>query len=226
MKNVKMCLLIIVVLASCLQAQSRPWSVVLDDWALLGTNTIREGTVQSISTWQSTTLYISMAVASTTAHTDGTVFHIQISPRDSGDETWMEQASYTMGKGITGSSTILDTTPNAGSTTILINNTTTATMGRLDDDGMRYIFMLDSSTVANSEICLLSAHTTGAATSVTILDGLTNTPGASSTIWDWAETYIYELPKQANRVRVIADNTYDPDGSIIYTYCAIFGQRP
>ena len=162
-----------------------------------------------------------MAVASTTVHTDGTVFHIQISPRDSGDETWMEQASYTMGKGITGSSTTMSAIPNAASLTITTSGSNT---GRFDDDGIRTIFVLGSPTVANSELCTLVSHV--ANTSITILDALTNTPGTSTVFWDWAETYIYELPKQANRVRVLVDNTYDPDGSPIYTYCAIFGQRP
>ena len=224
MKTVK--LLLILIFASGLQAQNRSRSVILDDWALIAQNAVREGTVQNITTWQSTTLYIAMAVANTTAHTDGTLFHIQISPVDSGDDTWLTLASNTMGIGITGSSTILDTTPNAASTTIRINIDSADKFGRFDDDGIRHIFLLGSPTVANSEICTLTAHAIGAASSVTILDPLTNTIGASSTFWDFAETYVYELPRQANRVRVVHDNTYDPDGAIVYTYTAIFGQRP
>jgi hypothetical protein len=222
----KLIVLIMMLISSVAQSQIIPQLVVVDDWALVGTNTVREGTAQSVSTWQNTTVCISMAVGSTTAHTNGTVFHIQTSPVDTGDEMWMEQASYTMGAGITGTPTILNTTPNSGSTTILVPLLGIGTWGRFDDNGIQYIFMQGSPTVANSELCTLVSHTTGAASSVTILDGLTNTPGASSTVWDWADTYIYELPKQTNRVRVLHDNTYDPDGSTVYTYVALYGIKP
>ena len=226
MKNLKLkTLLIVLAFATCLQAQFRPRLTVLDEWAVTATNTVREGTIADVGQWQSTVLYIAMAVGNTTAHTDGTIVHIQTSPLDSGDDAWFEQASYTMGKGITGSSTTLDITPNAGSSTILINSATNQ-IGRLDDDGVRYVFVEDSTTVANSGIYTLVSHTTGAATSVTLLDGLAYAPGSSSTIWDWAETYVYTLATQTNRVRVVYDNTYDPDGAIIYTYSAIFGISP
>jgi hypothetical protein len=226
MKNLKVILLCVFLLASLAQAQYRPQLTILDDWELIAQNDVREGTIQDIGLWESATLYISIAVASnTTEHTEGTVFHIQTSPLDSTDEMWLEQASYTMGVAITGSNTVLDVTPNSGSTTILINNSATNTLGRFNDDGTRFIF-LQGSTVTNSEICTLVSHSTGAATSVTILDGLTNTPGASSTLWDWADTQVHELPKHTNRVRVVHDNSYDSDGAPVYTYVAIFGIRP
>ena len=225
MSKVKVMLWIVLVLSSCAQAQIAK-CIVLDEWALVGTNTIRKGTVGEISQWRNGVIYIAMVIGSTTAHTQGTVFHIQTSPVDSGNDAWFDQASYTMGQGITATRTLLDITPNAGSRTIRINLTEVDNWGRFNDDGIRPIFILGSVTVANSEILTLQSHTVGAASSVTIVDGLLNTPAASSTIWDWAGTYIYELPERTNRVRVLADNTYDPDGAIIYTYTALYGVRP
>ena len=222
MKIVKMCLLIIVVLASSLHAQTRPQSVVLDDWALIAQNAVREGATQSISTWQSTTLYISCANGSTTTHT-GTKMIVQISPVDSGDEAWETHIEF-IGPTGTALEAVQVVVPNATATTILASYASTA--GLYDDDGVRAIFLLGSPTVTDSELCTLISHVSSSASSVTILDPLTNTPGASSTWYDIAETYIIEIPEYANRLRIIYDNTYDSNGSTAYTYCAVYGVRP
>lgn len=200
------------------QAQSRQTSKVLDVWANIGTNTVREGTTQSINSWQTTTLYIAHAMGTKTAH-GGTDIYIQMSPLDTGDDTWFTQGSFTLGVG-TASSTILDVTPSVGSTTILLGTTTT----RMEADNLKYLLLLDSGTVSDSQLLNLVSHS--ADTSITILDGLTSAPSASSTVWDFAEAIVYTLPRWGNRVRVVYDNTSDPSGADVYTYSAIFGNRP
>lgn len=223
MKKLIMILLVIFVCASCLQAQRLPGGA-LDEWALIARNAVREGTTQNITNWQDTTLYISCAVtqtniASATAHT-GTKMKVQISPLDSGDETWMTYLDFTGPTG-TASSTTMSGLPNAASLTITVSGSIT---GLFDDDETRTIFLLGSPTVANSELCTLVSHATN--TSITILDALTNTPGTNTIFWDIVETYVVELPKYANRVRILYDNTYDGDGSIVYTYSTIYGVKP
>lgn len=218
MKNLKTIILITLLFVTSVQAQWRPRLEILDDWALVATNTVREGTTQDIGLWQSATLYISHAMGTDTSHT-GTGIVIQTSPADSGDDTWFTQGSFTLGVG-TASSTVLDVTPNAGSTTVLVNYTTTL----MEADVVKSIFLLGSPTVTDSELLTLVSHS--ADTSITVLDGLALAPGASSTVWDFAETVVYELPIQTNRVRVLYDTTNDPDGAWVYTYAAIFGISP
>lgn len=218
MKKLIMMLVVIFVCASCLQAQRLPGGQ-LDEWALIARNAVREGATQNIANWQDTTLYISCALATPTAHI-GTKIKVQISPLDSGDETWMTYEDF-LGPTGTASSTTMTGIPNAASLTITITGSNT---GLFDNDETRTIFLLGSPTIANSELCTLVSHATN--TSITILDALTNTPGTSTVFWDLAETYVVELPKYANRVRILYDNTYAKDGSLVYTYSTIYGVKP
>lgn len=221
MKNLRTKLLLALILCVPCYGQ-RISSVVLDDWALIAQNAVREGATQEIINWQSTTVYISCAIGSTTPHT-GTKIIVQISPVDSGDEAWHTYTEFT---GTTGTATtaVMTVVPNTASKTILANYTSTD--GLFDDDEVRTIFLLGSPTVADSELCTLVSHISGAASSVTVIDALANVPGASSTFYDIAETYIVEIPEYANRLRILYDNTHDSNGSSAYTYCTVYGVRP
>ncbi|KKK93293.1 hypothetical protein LCGC14_2694330 [marine sediment metagenome] len=224
MKKMKLkivCLLVALLCIPCYGQIAK--SVVLDDWELIAQNAVRKGAEQNITTWQSTTLHIACGVTAATAHT-GTKVSVQVSGVDSGDDAWYTLTEF-IGPTGTATPTTLTTIPNAGSSTILVPLLGIGTWGRFDDDGIRPIFVLGSPTVANSEIHTLVSHTVGAASSVTILDGLANLPGTSTVIWDLAETYIVELPKHNNRVRVVYDNTNDSDGSTVYMRTSIYGVR-
>jgi len=222
----KKAMLLIILLLSA-QLQASPKTTVLDDWQRIASNTVIEGATISIAEWDNAEIYIACIQATSTTHT-GTVFNVQISPSESGDETWFTHGSWTAFQSQTvGSLTLVSSatiTTVAGSSTLIVNTGSLPwPWGKFDDDGVRTIFLLGSPTVANSELCTLVSHSAGAATSVTILDGLMNTPGMSSTLWDTVETLVYSLPEHTNRVRVIHDNSYDSDGATIYTYTCIFG---
>lgn len=217
MKN--LVLLLVMLMAGPLSAQ-RATSVVLDDWELIAQNAVREGATQNLTTWQNTTVHIALAVTSITAHT-GTKLAIQLSNVDNGDENWYTYTEF-IGPVGTASPTSMTVIPDADATSFTVNTPT----GRFDDDGIRQIFLLGSPTVVNSEICTLVSHVAGTSGSITVVDPLANTPGTGTTFWDLAETYVVELPKNNNRIRILYDNTYDSNGSIVYTYCTIYGIRP
>ena len=222
MKNLRTKLLLALILCVPCYGQTRPQVKVLDDWALIAQNAVREGATHEISNWQSTTVHISCAIGSLTPHT-GTKIIVQISPVDSGDEAWLNHLEF-LGPVGTATTAVMTVVPNTASKTILAHYASTA--GLFDDDGVRTIFLLGSPTVANSELCTLVSHVSGAASSVTVIDALANTPGASSTWYDIAETYIIEIPEHNNRLRIIYDNTYDSNGSSAYTYCTLYGVKP
>ena len=192
---------------------------VLDEWASIAQTAVREGTTKSVLQNQSTTVFIAAALNAGTAHT-GTEIYLQTSPVSSGDEFWFTQASMTCLVG-TGSSTTMGFPVLAASKTIAVSTLP----GSFIADGVRTIFLHGTATVANSELCTLVSHTSSAASSVTVLDALANTPAASSTFYNITGVYVIELPQPTNRIRVVYDNTYDSGGATCWTYCAILGKR-
>jgi hypothetical protein len=75
-------------------------------------------------------------------------------------------------------------------------------------------------------LCTLVSHISGAASSVTVIDALTNTAGGSATFYNITSLHVVELPPQMNRVRIIYDNTFDSNGATCWTYSAITGRKP
>ncbi len=191
----------------------------LDEWESVAQNAVREGTEQSIIEWQTVTAYIFCALNSGTAHT-GTEILVQVSPADSGDEFWITQASMTAMIG-TGSSTVMSYPVNAASLTIAVSTLP----GTFIADGVRTIFLVGSPTIADSELCTLVSHISGAASSVTVIDALTNTAGGSATFYNITSLHVVELPPQMNRVRILYDNTLDSNGATCWTYSAITGKK-
>lgn len=220
MKNLRTKLVCLLVLAICVPCYAqRITTVVLDDWEAIAQNAAREGTTYDIKNFASTTVFVSLALNAGTAHT-GTKVFIQTSPMDSGDETWITQASLTTMVG-TGSSTVMGFPVNAASKTIAVDTLP----GSFILEGLRTIFLLGSPTVADSELCTLISHVSSAASSVTILDALTNTAGGSSTFYNLTSIAVVEIPQPTNRIRVLYDNTYDANGATCWSYSALFGKR-
>jgi hypothetical protein len=185
----------------------------VDEWAEVGQNSVREGATTTISDSYQTILYIDVAITSAPAHT-GTKIWVQVSANTSGDEDW-----YTFVEFIGPAGTVdlenLGGAEAAGQTQLEVADTT----GLYDEDETRWIFIEDTGTVADSEMCVLVEHDTNV--SVTVLDGLTNAKDAADVLTDIARNYVINVPFGYVRVRVIYDNTYDADGATVHTKCRI-----
>jgi hypothetical protein len=214
-------LLALLIALICIPCYGQPvWQTLpLDEWESVAQNAVREGTEQNINMWDNVTVYISCALNSGTAHT-GTEILVQVSPADSGDEMWITQASMTTMIG-TASSTVMSYPANAASLTFAVSTLP----GNFTADGVRTIFLLGSPTIANSELCTLVSHISGAASSVTVMDALTNTVGGSSTFYNITSLHVVEIPPQMNRLRIVYDNTFDSNGATCWTYSAITGKK-
>lgn len=184
----------------------------VDEWAEVAQNAVREGTTVDVSGCYGAALNINIAISSTTAHTGSRII-VQVSSNSSGDEDWHDLVPFLTSSGTANSEAITDNPLAAASTTIAVANTT-----GYDADGVIPIFIEDG-TVANSEICWLVSHV--ANTSITVQDGTTNEHAQNTLMYNIVDTYIVELPFDANRVRIIYDNTHDPDGATIHTYSRI-----
>ena len=180
----------------------------IDEWAAVAQNTVRKGaTYADVSSFYGSTLHVDMALTSTTAH-DGTKIWVQASSNTTGDEDW-----YTLAEDFgplgTANPEALAGAEAPGAEILEVASTT-----GYEADETRYIFILDD-TVADSELCTLISHE--ATPSVTVLDGITNAHDASDSLFNIANTYIYAVGIEVQRIRVIVDNTFDPGGSQVHT---------
>lgn len=207
----------IIVLLMCSLALGTPilYKDTVDAWATINQNTVREGATTDIRDWDIAWLHISSAITSETPHI-GTRFWIQVSAADTGDGNW-SLFSSTLGPTGTANDIELKADLNTSTTTIYCSDTS----GAFDDDGIVWIFLQGSATVANSSVCMITAH--GANASMTILDPPAYTHISSTRVYDIADSFSLVLPKSAARVRVVYDNTFDADGASVTTRCDITG---
>ena len=205
MKKLLFILLIALVSFPALGAFTKTRTQV-DEWAEVAQNSFREGAVIDISGSYSTGVTVSWAVTTETAHT-GTGMEIQVSMNTSGDEDWATLISPQFGVG-TAASEVTSGTETPGATVIECASTT----GFVADE-IRWIFF-EHTTPANSELAKLVSAVTN--TSVTVMDGITNDQTAG-TMFNLAGTATYSIPMFYNRMRVVIDNTVDPDGSTVHT---------
>ena len=186
-------------------------TTAVDEWAEVAQNAVREGATIDVSGDYAVQIHVSVALSSETAHT-GSKIEIQTSGNTSGDEDWTTYKTLFSPTG-TANSEVTSGTETAGATVIEC----ASTVGLYDDDEIRWIFF-EHTTPANSEMALLVSHV--ANTSVTLQDGITNDQTAG-TMFDIAQNYTVPLPFGANRFRIVYDNTFDVDGSTIFTYARI-----
>ena len=196
-------------------------TAAVDEWAEVAQNAVREGATTDVSGCYAATLHIFCCLSSTTAHT-GTEIIVQVSANTSGDADWFNLSPW-VGPTGTAISVALAGSEAAGQTELSVTNPVTNNM---DNDG-KWKF-LEHTTVANSEVIFQTANSGDSSDTITVLDGLTNAHSATSNIFDIDNAtssavghYVVQLPMDANRCRVIYDNTYDPDGSTVHTYCRI-----
>lgn len=217
----KLAILLVMLMSTVLFAQN-PRTIVADDWEEISRLSVKVGTPTYIGNFDSATLFIATAVATTTANTGGIEIIVQVNPTDD-DDFWITQASFTLSGGTSvGASMGWIYSAASDVTKIQVNST----LGTYDDGGPVMIFLENETTVANSELCMAIGYASN--TSITVADVLTNTPAASSTFWDLVHTKIYPLPKWAKDVRVIYDNTVSasPTNASIYTKTIVYGTRP
>ncbi|MHA2067700.1 MAG: hypothetical protein ACXABY_25340 [Candidatus Thorarchaeota archaeon] len=193
----------------------------VDEWAEVAQNAVREGTIVDVSGCYSALLHIFCCLSTTTAHT-GTEIIVQVSSNTSGDEDWTTLAHF-VGPVGTAISAVLANQEAAGQTVLGLTNPVT---NNFDNDGK--LKFIEHTTVGNSEVVFQVSNQGDAGDTITILDGLTNQQETTSTVFDIDHatneavgSYTVEIPFAANRVRVIYDNTYDPDGSTVHTNCRI-----
>ena len=178
-------------------------TVNIQDWTAVAQNTIAKSAECDLSGCHAAILHIQAALDTTTAHT-GTRFITQISASESGDEDWQDLNEFVALIGTAKTDLIEDDSLSAGSTTITLTSHSFTTLGKW--------LMIEDGTLANSELVFESAQATN---SITILDGTTNEHAVNTAIFDVAMVQNISLPKSANRVRLLVDNTYDADGSTL-----------
>ena len=191
---------------------------IIDAWAEVAQNAIREGAAESIATAYESLVTVDVALSSTAAHT-GTLVIVETSEQTSGDDTW---AVWQTAIGVTGTAVTLgmDAVEPVAETVIACTNPATA---KFDHDG-KLIFIENVTDVTKSEIARQSANSGDGGDIITILDGLTNEQDADGVLWSQdgdnvsaVSQHEFYLPATKRRVRVLINNKYDADGATVHT---------
>lgn len=175
----------------------------ITDWTAVAQNTIGESGTLNCASHYATELHIQAGLDTTTAHT-GTKFKIQVSSNTAGDEDWQDLTEFVELIGTAATDLIENNPLAAGSTTITLTGHALTVLGKW--------LLIEDGTLVNSELIFESAQ---AANSITILDGTTNAHAQNTAIFNVAMVKVIVLPMATNRARVLADNTYDADGSTL-----------
>ncbi len=195
----------------------------VDAWAEIAQAGIREGANTDVSDAYSSTLHIDCALSTTTAHT-GTEIIVQVGT-DTGDanDNWSDLSRFV---GVTGTAVLLafDATEPIGETTIAVTNPVTANM----DNDKKFKFV-ENTTAADCEIVYQTANSGDAGDTITIQDGLTHEQDiTTSIIYDIDDAnaeavsqHQVDVPASADRIRVLYNNNFDPNGSTVFTRCRI-----
>lgn len=149
-----------------------------------------------VSTKWKASLNVFFGRRSATAAGAGVNIYIEGSTFASGDDNWATLAQYTTGFAAAEAEAVTGTVA-AGATVITCASTTNLT-------AQDYIY-IDNGTIVNSEWRRIKSIV--AATSVTVIDALTNAQ-TGSTMYDSAETYNADLDLSSiMRIRVVADGS-------------------
>lgn len=187
---------------------------VMTDWTAVAQNALVHSDILDISDDLEAQLMFQAFLDTETAHT-GTRIIVEVSWNPSGDEDWFELqgAERILMLGTANEELIDDNPLTAGSTTITMSDTAGWTV-----DGL--LRGIKDGTIANSEIVRQVSETTN--TNITILDGTTNEHANTVKIYTIAMSAVIALLSASiRRVRVVVDNTYDPDGSTLVYRLAI-----
>ena len=195
----------------------------VDAWLEVAQGGLREGAITDIPTDIAATLHIDVALVTTTAHT-GTEVIVEVGT-DTGNATdnWSVRRRYTccVGTAVTLS---LDATEPAAETSIACTDPVTANMN--NDKKFKFI---EHATDANSEIVYQTANSGDAGDTITIgRGGLAHEQTSSSALFDIDDPVIEAVSQidivllsTDDRVRILYNNNFDPDGSAIFTRARI-----
>lgn len=178
-------------------------NAVIQDWTAVAQNTVVLSAEKALTTNDGAILQIQAAIDTTTAHT-GTKFIVQISSAASGNEDWSNLTEF-VGLIGTAATDLIENDPlAAGSTSItLTGHALTVLAKRL---------FIEDGTLANSEMVIESAQSINA---ITLIEGTTNAHALNVAIFNVAMLQDISIPAGVKRLRVMADNTYDADGSTL-----------
>lgn len=182
---------------------------VVDAWAAVAQNAIREGAIVDLESDQNAILHIDCALTAAVSHT-GTEIIVQVSSSATDDEFWSNLTPVIGPLGTPNTENITNDPLAAGSTTI----TCASTIGYTTKAEWRFI---KDVTIANSE--LIMQTDVSANVNISILDGTKRAHVLNTPMWSIADTLLVQLPAEARRARVIYNNTYDSDGASIATRC-------
>lgn len=173
----------------------------IQDWTAVAQNVLVESTNDDFSANLASVLMIQAALDTTTAHT-GTKFKIQIAGKATDDEDWHDYEEIVGLIGTAATDLIEDNPLSAGATTI------TLTAHALTEEGV-WLFIEDS-TLIDSELVYLKSQS---ANQLVLVDATKNAHVQNTAIFNVVMTEVRYLPVGIGRIRVLVDNTFDPDGS-------------
>jgi len=187
----------------------------VDVWALNATNTIRTGSIIDLSSNYSSIIHVSVALgtADTTAH-NGSRIIIQASSAASGNDNWTNIQDFVTLAGTLQLETITNNPLNVGGTTITMASTTGFEAGAANKPSI-LCFLKDTVDITKSELVVVTAYSLN--TSVTLLEGVTNSHTNTAVLNNIAATFAIALPLGTLRARVIYDNTYTTAGCGLYS---------
>jgi hypothetical protein len=187
---------------------------VVNDWTAVPLNTILKSNEIDVSLLYKASLFIQgfLDTGAATAHT-GTEFIVQTPSALAGNEDWDDMIRFTelIGTCNPEPNEVVANPAPIGTTVILV----ASTAGYVVADVPEPWIAIQDPTLINSELALLSAVV--ANTSLTIVDGTTNTHAKTTTILgNIAFTKILSFDTtDLTRIRVLANNNYDSNGAIV-----------
>ncbi len=195
----------------------------VDAWAEIAQAGFREGANTNVSDSYRATLHIDCAIAEEAVAHTGTEIIVQIGT-DTGDadENWSTLVKFIgpIGTAVGGAFANQEA---VGQTILGITNPVTENL----DNHKKFRF-INAATEANSEIVYSISDSGDAGDTVTIQDGLTNQQETTSVMLDIDDAvdevvvqYQVAVPASADRVRVLYNNNYDPDGAKAFTRCRV-----
>ena len=172
---------------------------------------ISVGSALNVAGSLSGTVYFSHAWIGTASITRGADYYLQASPEASDNKAWSTLAKFTTGT--TAADTEAFTGTRAAGLAVIPVASTTGFQTRGD-----LIYIKDGATLTDSEWHQIKTYDEDV--SVTLFDGLTETPAASSAFYSRAERFVMQVVLSGvSRVRAIAHNS--AGGNATHSKCSI-----
>ena len=166
----------------------------VDEWAQVAVNATREGAAISIPDDVGILVEIAVAHDSTNAHANGAQVILEGSGNTSGDEDWSEILSV---RSDGGTATQANVDQESTGTSLYVD-LTTGFVTRMKK------FFIKNNTIANSEIGRVESW--AADDAIGCVDSLTNTQEVTADVFNIVNDWIFRVPKEFRRARVLVFN--------------------